>query len=90
MKIRKTQLFHKEFNRVKFSLCGQYWNKYNKFVNIEDSLLFIHENMQENVLNIIELCRMWNMIIKGCYISFYHFYYVRSKAIIRQKIPCHQ
>ena len=45
------------------SLCGKYWNKYNKFVNIEDSLLFIHENMQENVLNIMELCIMWNMII---------------------------
>ena len=40
---------------MKFSLCGQYWNKYDSFVNIEDSLLFIHENMQENVLNIREL-----------------------------------
>ena len=48
---------------MKFSLCEQYWNKYDKFVNIENSLLFIHENMQENVLNIMELCRMWNMII---------------------------
>ena len=37
--------------------------KYDSFVNIEDSLLFIHENMKENVLNIMELCRMWNMII---------------------------
>ena len=61
MKIKK--LFHMEFNRVKFSICGQYWNKYDSFVNIEVSLLFIHENMQENVLNIMELCRMWNMII---------------------------
>ena len=33
-------------------------------MNIEDSLLVINENMQENVLNIMELCRMWNMIIK--------------------------
>ena len=48
---------------VKFSLCGQYSNKYDSFVNIEDSLLFIHESMQENVLNIMEYCRMWNMII---------------------------
>ena len=50
---------------MKFSLCGHYWNKYDSFVNIEDSLLFIHvhENMQENALNIMELCRMWNMII---------------------------
>ena len=48
---------------MKFSLCGQYWNKYASFVNIENSLLFIHENMQDNVLNIMELCRMWNMII---------------------------
>ena len=50
---------------MKFSLCGQYWNKYASFVNIENALLFIYiyENMQDNVLNIIELCRMWNMII---------------------------
>ena len=48
---------------MKFSLCGQYLNKYDSFVNIEDSLLFIHENMQENVLNIMKLRRMWNMII---------------------------
>ena len=48
---------------MKISLCGQYWNKYGSFVNIEDSLLFIHENMQENVLNIMELCRLWNMVI---------------------------
>ena len=74
---------------MKFSLCGQYWNKYGRFVNIEDSLLFIHENMQENVLNtcIMELCRMWNVIILGCYI---YFYYIRCKEIIKQKIPCHQ
>ena len=49
-------------------------NKYDNFVNIEDSLLVIHENMQENVLNIMELCRMWNMLIVGCYISFYYFF----------------
>ena len=61
MKIKKK--IHKKFNRVKFSLCCQCWNKYDIFVNIEDSLLFIHENIQENVLNIMELCRTWNMII---------------------------
>ena len=61
MKLKK--LFHKEFDRVKFSLCCQYWNKFDSFVNVEDSLLFIHENMQENVLNIMGLCRMWNTII---------------------------
>ena len=48
---------------MKFSLCGQYWNVYDSFVNIEDSTLFIHENIQEDVLNIIVLCRIWNMII---------------------------
>ena len=48
---------------MKFSLCGQYWNKYDSFVNIEDSLIFIHENMQENVLYIMKLFRMSNMII---------------------------
>ena len=37
-----------------FSLCGQYWNKCDSFVNIKDSLLFIHEKMQENVINIID------------------------------------
>ena len=43
---------------MKFSLCGQYWNiKYASFVNIENALLFIYENMQDNVLNIMELCR---------------------------------
>ena len=64
MKIKKkTKVFHKEFDRVKFSLCGQYWNKYASFVNIENALLFIYANMQDNVLNIMELCRMWNMII---------------------------
>ena len=62
MKIKK-KLFHKEFDRLKLSLCGQYWNQYDSFVIIEDSLLFIRENMQENVLNIMELCRLWNMII---------------------------
>ena len=91
MKIKKiTTEFRKEFDRVKFSLCGQYWNKYASFVNIENTLLFIYENMQDNVLNIMELCRMWNMIIEGCYISFYYFYYVHGKEIIKQKIPCHQ
>ena len=34
---------------MKISLCGQYWYKYDSSVNIEDSLLFIHENMQEHV-----------------------------------------
>ena len=48
---------------MKLSLCGQYWNKYAGFENIENALLFIYENMQNNVLNIMELCRMWNMII---------------------------
>ena len=55
MKIKKiTTVFRKEFDRVKFSLCGQYWNKYASFVNIENALLFIYENMQDNVLNIME------------------------------------
>ena len=63
---------------MKFSLSGQYWNKYDSFVNIEDSLLFIHENMQENMVNIMEFCRMWNRIILGCYISFFIYYYVHG------------
>ena len=64
MNIRKiTTVFHNEFDRVKFSLCGQNWNKYASFVNIENALLFIYETMQDNVRNIMELCRMWNMII---------------------------
>ena len=64
MKIKKNStVFHKEFDRVKFSLCGRYWNKYASFVNIENALLFLYENMQDNVQNIMELYRMWNMII---------------------------
>ena len=39
---------------MKFSLCDQYWNKYDSFVNIEDSVLFIHEHMQKNLLNIMD------------------------------------
>ena len=48
---------------MKFSLRAQYWNKYASFVNIENALLFINENMQDNVLNIMGLCRMWHMVI---------------------------
>ena len=48
---------------MNFHPCGQYWNKYASFVNIENALLFIYKNMQANVLNVMELCRMWNMII---------------------------
>ena len=54
MKIKKINLF----DRVKLSLCCQYWNKYDSVVKIKDYLFFIHENMQENVLNIMEVCRM--------------------------------
>ena len=75
---------------MKISLCGQYWYKYDSFVNIEDSNWFIHKNMQKHVLNVIELCRMYNMIISGDYISFYYFYCVLGKEIIKQTIPCHQ
>ena len=75
---------------MKFSLCGQYWHKYDSFVNIEDFLLFIHENIQDHMLNDMKLFRMWNMIIYGCYISFYYVYYVRGIGIMKQKIPCHQ
>ena len=48
---------------MKFVLCGQYWYKYASFVKIENAIMFIYENMQDNVLNIMALCRMWNMII---------------------------
>ena len=51
---------------MKISLCGQYWYKYNSFVNIEDSLLCIHENIQAlHVLNVMELCRMWSIMEKS-------------------------
>ena len=35
---------------MKFSLCGQYWNKNDSFENIKDSVLLAQENMQ-HVLN---------------------------------------
>ena len=36
---------------MKFSLCGQYWNKDDSFENIiKDSVLLMQENMQ-HVLN---------------------------------------
>ena len=35
---------------MKFSLCGQYWNKNDSFENINDSVLLTQENMQ-HVLN---------------------------------------
>ena len=35
---------------MKFSLCGQYWNKDGSFENIKDSVLLSQENMQD-VLN---------------------------------------
>ena len=46
------------FDRVKFFICGQYWNKYDSFVNIEAYALIINENIQEDVLNIMVLCRI--------------------------------
>ena len=35
---------------MKFSLCGQYWNKDDSFENIKDFVLLTQENMQ-HVLN---------------------------------------
>ena len=35
---------------MKFSLCGQYWNKNDSFENIKDSVLLMQENVQ-HVLN---------------------------------------
>ena len=35
---------------MKYSLCDQYWNKYDSFENIKDSFLFIQVNMQEKCL----------------------------------------
>ena len=49
MKINKINYF-KEFDRVKFSLCGQYWNKDDSFENIKNSVLLMQENMR-HVLN---------------------------------------
>ena len=31
---------------MKFSLCGQYWNKDDSFENIKDSVLLRQENLQ--------------------------------------------
>ena len=42
--------YFKEFDRVLFSLHGQYWNKDDSFENIKDSVLLMQENMQ-HVLN---------------------------------------
>ena len=49
MKINEINYF-KEFHRVNFSLCGQYWNKDDSFENIKDSVLLTQENMQ-HVIN---------------------------------------
>ena len=35
---------------MKFSVCGQYWNKDDSFEKIKDSVLLTQENMQ-HVLN---------------------------------------
>ena len=35
---------------MKFSLCGQYWNRDDSFENIKVSVLLMQENMQ-HVLN---------------------------------------
>ena len=37
---------------MKFSLCGQYWNKDDSFGNIKDPVLLTQENMQ-HVLNYV-------------------------------------
>ena len=57
--------YFKEFLRVKFSLCGQYWNKDDSFENIKDTVLLTQENMQHVFvfLKIMKLCRMWDMIL---------------------------
>ena len=44
------EILHKAFGRVKYSLCDQYWNKYDSFDNIKSSVLFIQVNMQETCL----------------------------------------
>ena len=41
---------------MKFSLCDQYWNKYDSFVNIEDSLLFIYMKLREKMCLIVWDC----------------------------------
>ena len=40
------KLTSSRFDRVKLSLCGQYWNKDDSFENIKDSVLLTQENMQ--------------------------------------------
>ena len=50
------------------------WHSLSLLYNyIEDSLLFIHENMQEHVLNVMELCKMCNMIILRWFYFFLLF-----------------
>ena len=52
MKINEIYYFKRsnEFDRVKLSLCGLYWNKDDIFENIKESVLLTQENMQ-HVLN---------------------------------------
>ena len=76
---------------MKFFLFGQYWNKHDSFVNIEDSLLFIHDNMQENTLNNnYEIVQNVEYDYLRFLYFFLYFYNVRGKEIFKQKIPFHQ
>ena len=37
---------------MKYSLCDIFWNEYDSFENIKDSVLFIKVNMQETCLTL--------------------------------------
>ena len=76
---------------VKVSLidCGQYWYKYDSFVNIEACLLFYTGKYARK-------CSQCYGIVQNVaydYLSWLYFvllfFYVRGKEIIKQKIPCH-
>ena len=52
---------------MKFSLCGQYWNKDDSFENIKDSVLLTQENMQ-HVLKY--------EIVQNVGYDYIHFYFI--------------
>ena len=64
---------------MKYSLCDQYWNRYDSFENIEDSVLFIQVNMQETFKK--------HDYIRLSYSLYIYFLSVCDKKIIKQRIP---
>ena len=67
---------------MKYSFCDQYWNKYDSFETIKDSVVFIQVNMQET-------CKKHDYI-RLSYLLYIYFYHVGEKEIIKQRIPPHK